>query len=54
MRKAFLTNNVAADADAASDEADEPNLLTSGSEDSDEEELNPDDFSEEVRQLLTC
>lgn len=39
---------MSADAAASSEEADEAEFLNSGSEHSDEEELNPDDFSEDV------
>ncbi len=43
-----------ADAAGASENADEADLLNSESEHSEEEELNPDDFSEDVSHNICC
>jgi len=45
---------VPADAAGPSENADEADLLNSESEHSEEEELNPDDFSEDVRHNICC
>ena len=43
-----------ADAAGPSEKADEADLLNSESEHSEEEELNPDDFSEDVSHNICC
>ena len=43
-----------ADAAGHSENADEADLLNSESEHSEEEELNPDDFSEDVSRNICC